>query len=792
MGGSKITHNSGVETTSRDEWARIIQEEFNRYRKFMRKNQERGDGISTFDMTEAMSKRRQLALLNTIPEIYKRYKAPEGFPQYLGETWRNMNLCFETYSHLEVTNHVLFAASIWILDQITKLEGWREMYRLLPRDETILDELCVHDVWHAEYDYDLIYSVEYVLHNRNAVEIDGANYHRTLTSDYLARRSVSSSSAYPARSKEKRAAGKETVANTEPDQNRKNYDGLIAMIPQEAIDKAVAQFRAHFWEWVDKFFTGVEPFMQADADYERKILVGQSEYARMKAELDALMGRIDKLRKENKRAGKGARGPIAPLSGAGVPGSPLMAKPQMNPMDLLKPFEGGRLNPLDSMMPFSRSGNSEMERLADEGIAISSRLDRLSESIDSNMDKANELRNSFRKFEMRMVRSGRIMSDWVKDFGEISVEPMEPMKIENPYEMCFALLYLIEADDDLPWLYGAGCGFMAEVTETLPWGICNYDEIDDDIWMGNVPLIDDAELPKSIIIPEWYDRAYRMKGEEFDFPRSLAQIVYEETGCVLPSNLHVYDERAKMLGKYGIRGKDAASLLVLMSALATTRRHAKALNLDTDIEAMLRDMSASEEYIDEIEITEPPKQQPQQGKKQAAAAEAEQEETLEDLKDEIKRLKAALHASDKEKRETKKTLAGLKATADREHRELADLREYVFNSKAQETEEEPEEIDSSKWPYEVQKDTLVFGGHTTWAKGIRSILTGNVRFIDKDLVFDTGIIRHADVIWIQPNALAHKMYYRIIDTARTYNKAVRYFTFASWSKCAEQIVDGDR
>jgi len=67
-----------------------------------------------------------------------------------------------------------------------------------------------------------------------------------------------------------------------------------------------------------------------------------------------------------------------------------------------------------------------------------------------------------------------------------------------------------------------------------------------------------------------------------------------------------------------------------------------------------------------------------------------------------------------------------------------------------------------------------------------------VRFIEKDFKFDTSIIRRADVLWVQPNALAHKAYYRIIDTARQYKKPVRYFTKASAYQSAVQLRDFDR
>ena len=53
------------------------------------------------------------------------------------------------------------------------------------------------------------------------------------------------------------------------------------------------------------------------------------------------------------------------------------------------------------------------------------------------------------------------------------------------------------------------------------------------------------------------------------------------------------------------------------------------------------------------------------------------------------------------------------------------------------------------------------------------------------------IIRKADVVWIQTNAIAHKSFYGIIDLCRRYNKKVRYFKYASAAKCAEQVVEDE-
>ena len=98
----------------------------------------------------------------------------------------------------------------------------------------------------------------------------------------------------------------------------------------------------------------------------------------------------------------------------------------------------------------------------------------------------------------------------------------------------------------------------------------------------------------------------------------------------------------------------------------------------------------------------------------------------------------------------------------------------------------------SIFPYEDKRDTLVFGGHETWVKALKPMLKGKIRFVSKELVFDISIIRSAEVIWIQTNAIPHKAYNRIVDAARKHSKPVRYFMYASAAKCAEQIAENDR
>ena len=54
-----------------------------------------------------------------------------------------------------------------------------------------------------------------------------------------------------------------------------------------------------------------------------------------------------------------------------------------------------------------------------------------------------------------------------------------------------------------------------------------------------------------------------------------------------------------------------------------------------------------------------------------------------------------------------------------------------------------------------------------------------------DDISSPEIIKRADVVWIQTNCIGHKYYNIIIELARKYNRRVRYFAYASATKCAK-------
>ena len=259
---------------------------------------------------------------------------------------------------------------------------------------------------------------------------------------------------------------------------------------------------------------------------------------------------------------------------------------------------------------------------------------------------------------------------------------------------------------------------------------------------------------------------------------TLGQILYHTSGVVYPTGEEGYHAVIEeMMGKDG-----TPELINHLSDMARTlvlKRWSSTLRPISDIWAE----DQEEEEPEEIEEED-----------------LDNEEDIEALRDEafkarqeIKRLRKALaqtkHALRKQEADTHDQLD----IAEKEHRELADLRELVFNVENNISETaNAEEKDDIKYPYKLQQQVVVFGGHDSFLKVMRSNFP-DARFVDVDKIsFSPEIVKNADIVWIQTNNMNHPQYWNVTRAARLYNKQVRYFTTSGTSTCSRQIVEADK
>ena len=246
-------------------------------------------------------------------------------------------------------------------------------------------------------------------------------------------------------------------------------------------------------------------------------------------------------------------------------------------------------------------------------------------------------------------------------------------------------------------------------------------------------------------------------------------------------------------------------MMLMAAALSTARRQVRASNFDAAYARLLEEENGEPGEEKEIE------QEEENGGSAAQAAESplrgedargqaavkdDRDILIDQLRDALKKAQASIHTAEAETRNTRKELNATKSIYEREHRELADLREIVFNAQfsgAAGDLPQPAAVSAGiEYPYETARRTTVFGGHDTFLKAIKPMLP-NVRFIDASyMTFSPELVRNSDIVWIQTNCISHPMFWNVIRYAKQYGVQLRYFTQASAEKCADQVVETDR
>ena len=723
--------------TEPKEWQKKIRTEIQHLRQAHSKAMKKNNRItsSLLDLEPAMEKRRTAALLSSLEKLNEHDRQLAG-------DWITLNIFSESYAPVQYDGHLLTAASIWILDRLSELNvPLDKIYMLLPTDEELIDDLFEIDIWDCQYEEDLIASVEYVLRYRNQdiapLESNGGDGERILTSNLA-------------------AEGKDHADVP----SRQKFEALFALLPQRMKDEAIAHFEACHQAWTERFFTGIGYYQGQYIDKVHKANTIRKEINEIRDKLEKkakqFMAERERLRKSRKAQIKSK--PNAPVNAL-----------LMNPLKAPDLPIISQTAPAYAPSPMTALINGSDSMRDAEIVSLLDRMKELDDLHEAALKELDDVIDKRGKFLYMIVHRGYLTSDFVNEYfpEELHEAMLQPVPVPDPYEMCFAMLYAVEIGSDIPWLYGSCIGMLSEVIDYLPWGMSDYSEMEDPYWEEVPPM-----SSKTPDFPDWYARDYCWKSDDGYEARNLAQIIYEVTGCLMPRDLHRYDSELKDLGKYGIKQNKAIAMLYCMLALSNSRRRTRANNFEPDY---MRTLTESEDRYNAETITS------EEWNAQKAAMEKQ-----------IQQLRSALHSAEKKAAEAAKQLEQQQKMSEAEHRELADLREIVFNRDELENDIADETADSKVYPYTVQKRTVVFGGHETWVKALKPLLKGDIKFIAREMKIDVSLVRYADVIWIQSNAIPHRSYYSIVNTARKLGKPIRYFTNASAVKCAEQIVENDK
>ncbi len=443
--------------------------------------------------------------------------------------------------------------------------------------------------------------------------------------------------------------------------------------------------------------------------------------------------------------------------------------------------------------------------------------ERIGELAQDGVDLSKDRKHFTSHFEDFIGTNQRRIMD-SRELGKI----MNEFRIEDPFEICFALIYMIGYVDDAIWSMKAGASVVSAAGRMLPWYVSpeDWDE-DEDPWEGMTFDRGNDWLEKTGLAEDLKRLYSQGKGG-----KNLAQRVYGLCKGMMPVGFHPFEEEREQMKT--AEDPDADLIADQAEILFLSAFQAGAANFRgkhwweseedeflsaPDVEDEVREADAGTDTASAEEIA-PPQIHGMWGmvaKEQGRSTSAEElpeppapppvtEEKmeapdtsilLERARKEIKNLKKALSEISREAEDKENRYEHELKTLRMEHRELADLRELVFNREQDQRKVEKVEKQYS-YPYSNRKRTVIFGGHDSFLRAIKPMLP-DVRFVDADnITYSPEIIRNADVVWIQNNCISHPQYWSIVKNCKLAGVQMRYFAFASAEKCAEQLVDWDQ
>lgn len=515
--------------------------------------------------------------------------------------------------------------------------------------------------------------------------------------------------------------------------SRNLFDALIGMISQEEINDAVNSYSIQVREVLKRYYSGLS------------ILSKQAQ--RYQKESESLMRAIKAINAETAALSENTKS---------------FVKAQT------LPFAANNIAGLDIPSKMTIQFDTIIER----GKVL------LAQS-EANQQKTNKIENQIKDFLYDSIGHSYWSEDaWAEKYSKEIAKQVSGFETADPYEICFAFYYLLDKGEYLPWLYYPSSVLLSYAATQLPWcggDIKKYldaaDTTSADVYENTekLNLHKDNLTKDSESIPiQWNALSLVLENPEKGTVRfSPSTTVYSLTdGTIVPRNSADVDELYDSLSDAGVGDdRDIALYSAYISVLS---------NLKGRI-----DFPESGDRDDD-------KQEIANLKAQCNAYESE----LEQLKAECEKRKQAIYKANKAIAELKSRIEEDASERQKEKQELNDLRElvYALTNDAASDEKEPARS-QTEFPYQTARKHIVYGGHPTWLKAIRPMVP-DVKFVEG--FPSTEQIKGAEIVWLQTNYLSHKAFYKIIDIVRSKNIPLRYFTSASATKCAEQLVKADK
>lgn len=729
---------------------RFISEVFDAAIQFARKNTSSPSATKIYDLVDPILKRRKAAVYNLLPEVRERFRHlydEDGILNAWGHECSAMSHSIDGVDHLY---HINLAIAMFMLDELKHSGKLSQASRYFNQDQKALMSVSLPDIYDPCHDEIVLRGMMELIRERDPRD----NKYQAFINDISAKRTVPVIHQMP----------ELDAGDLSP---RERFNAVMTLIHPVVKERAMKRFEEKYWEFLRIFFECDAPFYK--------------EWSDCKEKSDSLMDECRALNDKIVDAKKGRLKQALPKCVL----TPQMAKPLPQLPNISSSFDLGR--------PGSRMADDmeSLQMMATKGLGL-----------EDQAEEADKKRLAILFFAnvTQMIK----YEDAIESLSEDIARRFMNFEVNDPYETCFGYLCLLEAGSDIPWTYNAAMAILLAAARKLPWNAFaieqeedledEFDDEDDDDYLAHLHERTDTDFAeREAMIPlDWNEKKaelYRLGYlsnplyEPLEAPSpgwkmNIPQLIFGLTGLVMPRTVSDSADMAESFAAAGIDEGVAKGLELYLQLAMDVQAQSK----DWRRDAQQQPFPFMDKYFEPEESSEP-----------------DDEDDVEELKAKLKQLKdanadfrEALYHAQREIEAVKEDATKVEAQAASERTELAELRELVFTQANAEQLDEPEteRVAADQFPYNTKKRIVVFGGHDTWLKAIRPLLP-NVTFVNREQRPNADMIKAADVVWIQANALSHRSFYKIINVVRTNQVPIRYFGYASAMKCAMQVLEND-
>ena len=369
-----------------------------------------------------------------------------------------------------------------------------------------------------------------------------------------------------------------------------------------------------------------------------------------------------------------------------------------------------------------------------------------------------ELKNSRLKLALNHMRHNIGLFHWMSKEQQKTLFTEELCKIwysftvSDPYEMCFANLYLLDQGSDLPYVYSISGPLMTFAATALPWAATRYH------YENNHAAPEDegccAIYPNLCSTYTMFNEDRSEHDPQERDALNIAQVVYQMTGYILPRDESVSEYDQNYLSRFDLlHSAEALFIKGILISLKSLDRRAPAV-------PVLPEPGTIADKTQELE------------------------QRILELETKNKALRREAYTERKAAAQLREDLNAIRIANELERREVVDLRELVYGML--DTKKEREPAPETPQIFRANERIVVFGGSDVWINEMRRKCP-DVRFLGTPNHPDPMIIRNADAVWLQTRHMSHSLFYTVVQEANKYGVPLRHFTSGGVGSCIEKL-----